>query len=305
LRVARILFDNEMDMPEDSNKEGQVFSCRGFVDFVSESEERSREKTVQTTTKNAIFFKMIQEKSHTTLSLFPPQVENGLAQGKWLLYLTDPVEISPPGIGQCFLNPRHVNFLGLRKRTEDSAAASEAARQPPPPPKSAPVPAYSNSFSSYSVKDGPSMSSEIEDKLFLSRTVDMLSSSSYSYSSSSSRRTSWIDRTVVGERRTSEQDEEGEEVYSARLRRDTERVDVAGSVERVRRATEHVDLADSVGRVRRATEHVVEPDRVLDSEGRVARVVVFDCGRETAKCLTISCSIPALPRGAHAIVRLR
>ncbi len=243
---------------------------------------------VQTTTKNAIFFKMIQEKSHTILSLFPPQVENGLAQGKWLLYLTDPVEISPPGIGQCFLNPRHVNFLGLRKRTEDSAAAAEAARQPPSPPKSAPVPAYSNSFSSYSVKDGPS-SSEIDDKLFLSRTVDMSSSSYSSYSSSSSRRTSWIDRTVVGERRTSEQEEEEEEVYSARLRRHTERVDVA----------------DSVERVRRATEHVVEPDRVLDSEGRVARVVVFDCGRETAKCLTISCSIPALPRGAHAIVRLR
>jgi hypothetical protein len=232
---------------------------------------------------------MIPEKSHNTLSLFPTQVENGLAQGKWLLYLTDPVEISPPGIGQCFLNPRHVNFLGLRKRTEDSAAAAEAARQPPPPPKSSPVPASSNSFSSYSVKDSP-FSSEIEDKLFLSRTVDMLSSSSYSYSSSSSRRTSWLDRTVVGERRTSEQEEEeGEEVYSARLRRDTERV----------------DLADSVERVRRATEHVVEPDRVLDSEGRVARVVVFDCGRETAKCLTISCSIPALPRGAHAIVRLR
>ncbi len=239
-------------------------------------------------------------------SLFiPTQVENGLAQGKWLLYLTDPVEISPPGIGQCFLNPRHVNFLGLRKRTEDFASAAEAARQPSSPPKSYPVPASSNSFSSYSVKDGPSMSSEIEDKLFLSRTVDMMSSSSYSYSSSSSRRTSsWLDRTVVGERRTSEHEEE-EEVYSARLRRDTERVDLADSVERVRRATEHVDLADSVGRVRRATEHVVEPDRVLDSEGRVARVVVFDCGRETAKCLTISCSIPALPRGAHAIVRLR
>jgi hypothetical protein len=244
---------------------------------------------VQATAKNAIFFKMIQEKSHNTLSLFPPQVENGLAQGKWLLYLTDPVEISPPGIGQCFLSPRHVNFLGLRKRTEDSAAAAEAARQPPSPPKSAPVPASSNSFSSYSVKDGPSMSSEIEDKLFLSRTVDM-SSSSYSYSSSTSRRTSsWLDRTIVGERRTSEQDEEGEEVYSARLRRHTG----------------HVDLTDSVERVRRTTEHVVEPDRVLDSEGRVARVVVFDCGRETAKCLTISCSIPALPRGAHAIVRLR
>ncbi len=162
------------------------------------------------------------------------------------------------------------------------------------------------------------MSSEIEDKLFLSRTVDM---SSYSYSSSSSRRTSsWLDRTVVGERRTSEREEE-EEVYSARLRRATEHVvladsvervqratehvDLADSVERERRATEHVDLADSVERVRRATEHVVEPDRVLDSEGRVARVVVFDCGRETAKCLTISCSIPALPRGAHAIVRLR
>jgi hypothetical protein len=212
-------------------------------------------------------------------------VENGLAQGKWLLYLTDPVELSPPGIGHCFLSPRHVNFLGLRKRTEAPPARQEA---PPtkeeatssveaatlineaawPPSAAGAFPSSANSFTSYSSKDDLLSSNNGGDKFFSSKSME-ISSSSYS----SSSRTSWLDRRVVASQRRKEEEESVEGVYSAR--------------------------------VRRATEHVVEPDHVLDSEGRVARVVVFDCGRETAKCLTISCSIPALPRGSHAIVRLR
>jgi len=36
--------------------------------------------------------------------------------GKWLLYLTGIPEIAPLGAGQCFVNPRTVNSLGLRER---------------------------------------------------------------------------------------------------------------------------------------------------------------------------------------------
>jgi len=36
--------------------------------------------------------------------------------GKWLLYLTGIPEIAPLGAGQCFVNPRTVNSLGLREK---------------------------------------------------------------------------------------------------------------------------------------------------------------------------------------------
>jgi len=35
--------------------------------------------------------------------------------GKWLLYLTEPPEITPAGAGQCFINSRNINALGLRE----------------------------------------------------------------------------------------------------------------------------------------------------------------------------------------------
>ena len=35
--------------------------------------------------------------------------------GKWLLYLTEPPEITPRGAGQCFINSRNINALGLRE----------------------------------------------------------------------------------------------------------------------------------------------------------------------------------------------
>ena len=37
---------------------------------------------------------------------WPYKEEGGSDQGKWLLYLTNPVEVSPPGIGRCFLSPK-------------------------------------------------------------------------------------------------------------------------------------------------------------------------------------------------------
>ena len=37
---------------------------------------------------------------------WPYQADGGADQGKWLLYLTNPVEVSPPGIGRCFLSPK-------------------------------------------------------------------------------------------------------------------------------------------------------------------------------------------------------
>ena len=46
------------------------------------------------------------------------------------------------------------------------------------------------------------------------------------------------------------------------------------------------------GRTKRATERIVEPEYIRDAEGRSKRVVVFDCGRATAKCLTVTCDIP-------------
>lgn len=55
------------------------------------------------------------------------QVETGQAQGKWLLYLTDPVEISPPGVGKCFINPRNINSLGLREKQSDILKATRAS----------------------------------------------------------------------------------------------------------------------------------------------------------------------------------
>ena len=65
--------------------------------------------------------------THDTILIPPRQVESGSRQGKWLLYLTEGIEVSPPGVGQCFINPRNINFLGLRQRQQ------ELVTQPPPP----------------------------------------------------------------------------------------------------------------------------------------------------------------------------
>jgi len=35
-------------------------------------------------------------------------------QGKRLLYLTEAPEVTPPGLGECFVNPKYINALGLR-----------------------------------------------------------------------------------------------------------------------------------------------------------------------------------------------
>ena len=53
-------------------------------------------------TQNSILMKIKPSKFHFFL------------QGKWLLYLTDMPEVTPPGVGECFVNPRYVNALGLR-----------------------------------------------------------------------------------------------------------------------------------------------------------------------------------------------
>ena len=70
---------------------------------------------------------------------WPYQVETGEKQGKWLLYLTDPVEISPPGVGKCFINSRNINSLGLRQRqaelvtsTRSSASSVSSVSSEPP-----------------------------------------------------------------------------------------------------------------------------------------------------------------------------
>ena len=46
---------------------------------------------------------------------------HSLVNNKRLLYLAEAPEVTPPGIGECFVNPRHINSLGLR----------DAIRRPP------------------------------------------------------------------------------------------------------------------------------------------------------------------------------
>ena len=52
-------------------------------------------------------------------------------------------------------------------------------------------------------------------------------------------------------------------------------------------------------------EEVIEADSVLTEDGSVSRVVVFDCGRKSAKCFTISCNLPRLARRDFAVIKLR
>jgi hypothetical protein len=58
---------------------------------------------------------------------WPFQVENGKPQGKWLLYLTNHVELYPADIGKCSMNPRFVNFLGLKHRRDKSFVSSSVS----------------------------------------------------------------------------------------------------------------------------------------------------------------------------------
>ena len=46
---------------------------------------------------------------------------HSLVNNKRLLYLAEAPEVTPPGIGECYVNPRHINSLGLR----------DAIRRPP------------------------------------------------------------------------------------------------------------------------------------------------------------------------------
>lgn len=46
--------------------------------------------------------------------------------GKWLLYLSEPPEVTPKGLGNCFLNPRMVNHLGLRELRSRNLYSDEA-----------------------------------------------------------------------------------------------------------------------------------------------------------------------------------
>ena len=189
------------------------------------------------------------------------QVENDLPLGKWLLYLTDPVEISPPGVGRCYLNPKHVNSLGLRRKTDINPRDIYPGNTEPKNP-------------------GINNFSKMDEVVKFPSWVDSGSSETkYSsfYNSISSSQSKYSRKTVESEKRT--------ESYVEKIR--------------VKR-----DLKDSVEpRVRRDTEHRIDPDRIFDADGRLSRVVVFDCGRGTAKCLSISCDIPRLGRGDHAIIR--
>ena len=64
-------------------------------------------------------------------------------------------------------------------------------------------------------------------------------------------------------------------------------------------------LHQSNRRYKRDVEEVIEADRVLTEDGSVSRVVVFDCGRKSAKCFTISCNLPRLAKRDFAVIKLR
>lgn len=200
------------------------------------------------------------------------QVESGLPQGKWLLYLTDPVELSPPGVGECFLNPRHVNSLGLRRKS-DKSAAGFAAENPGTgdenPPKF-----YAGGAGQDSVYAAVE---NVNQDVYVPYSSAQNKFSSSSSSSNSVVSQTYSYKSVMSERRRTE-------TLSERIR------------------SKRSDLS-SASRVRRDTEGRIDPDHILDAEGRLSRVVVFDCGRGSAKCLSISCDIPHLSRGEHAIIR--
>ena len=63
---------------------------------------------------------------HWPFQLAPPMGRK-TGQGKWLLYLTDAPEVTPPGAGQCFLNSRTINSLGLRERGMGSRLSNSAS----------------------------------------------------------------------------------------------------------------------------------------------------------------------------------
>ena len=84
--------------------------------------------------------------TYVTFNCNPFQVESGSKQGKWLLYLTDAVEISPAGVGKCFVNPRNINSLGLRYRQRHSELVTKQSPEPPLP--SSPVMATEKSSQS-------------------------------------------------------------------------------------------------------------------------------------------------------------
>lgn len=175
---------------------------------------------------------------------WPYQVESGAEQGKWLLYLTDAIEISPPGVGKCFINPRNINFLGLRRKKEFVASTRSSSQSKH----------KSGATSVNSISE--TLSPEKEEEFYTSSSI-------FSKSSSSSRKITYS-RTV--------KQSSGETSYS---------------------------------RFKRELEETIEPDSVLTEDGFVSRVVVFDCGRRSAKCFTISCSLPRLARRDFAVIKLR
>ena len=180
---------------------------------------------------------------------WPYQAEGGAEQGKWLQYLTEAVELSPPGIGRCFLSPKRVNSLGLReRRPPPSLSPPHLSRRPNRLPG---VPTK--------LREEVREKSSYSSKFFSSSS----SSSSSSYSSKVIRtRRSAVDRPIQPDYVVSEQ------VHSQPHPRCT------------------VLLCPPI------SSHVL----TCVAQGGVERVVVFDCGRGTAKCFTISCRFPKLVR---------
>ena len=171
-----------------------------------------------------------------------------------------------------------MNSLGLRRKTDRSRDNQLFQDRDQLIAENAANGAAENARESETVNSAQSNDKYSSDYNSISSSTKFSSSSSSSYNYKSVKRT-----------QTSEEYLE----EKIRSKRDQESVDIGDS-----------DSSDIVSRRRRRdAEGRISPDHIIDAEGRLSRVVTFDCGRGTAKCLSISCDIPRLGRGEHAIIR--
>ena len=284
---------------------------------------------------------------YTTDILLQVETGDGNQQGKWLLYLTDQIEISPPGVGKCFINPRNINFLGLRHRQKQSELVTQAdTSQEASSHSQYKYSSQQTEFNSiagiiqfwksrqiqcqYKSQIGPSLIVLINtfchdlSRRFLSTS----NCSSYSYfvnhfGSFDENEMNWFLAYLLPDTHfifnytklfnlSGEPVEKDDEYYSSSSsnsyssKQSIYTKTVKSSSRTVEKSYSSGSYQETVNkRYKRDVEHVVEPDYVMSEDGSVSRVVVFDCGRKSAKCFTISCNLPRLRRRDFAVIKLR
>ena len=236
----------------------------------------------------------------------PLQVESGSKQGKWLLYLTDAIELSPAGVGECFINPRNINFLGLRYRQRQSELVTKTSAPLPP------VMVTDQSSQSQYKYEEPRYNS------ILGRTCAAYNSwpGHVSFAAKLSCEIliifpviCFISNCAKLFHLAGESNEKDDEFFLSSS--SSYKHSVLTKTQSVK--TSHRKIENSYNsyhetvnkRHKRNVETVIEADSVVTEDGSVSRVVVFDCGRKSAKCFTISCNLPRLKRRDFAVIKLR